>query len=402
MISMVRAVAIILGLLLPSAAWAQTSTCMAPPFGTTSSYCQTPAQGGLPTLAGPNVGWTGENYSPPCPLTDSAGTISWSATSCGAGSGYGVEEQEVTLVAGATNTLSVPTGANAPTATTHVVFDLIEPASGTPPGSLTLGPGFYVSGGGTNPLTLTATNGAWDTLHCRSVSGSFVSGTVLSCEPPILNYVAAPTWIEVAHTSEPGTSADSTTTTAINTVGSNLIIVAVADAYANPIGTLTDSAGNTWGADTVSNGFSPAGNRIVLYYLYNPITSTSDTFTYSAASSAYAAVAVEAWVGAGSSPLDQTNSSTSNSSNVTSLACGSITPVVNNELIFSAISFGAAYTSQSVNTGSLGDSVAFSSSVTYGLASAYYNQTTAGAINSTYSWTDSAQASCAVMSFKPL
>ena len=202
-------------------------------------------------------------------------------------------------------------------------------------------------------------------------------------------------WVLKAFTVKAGAGGTSTTTSAINTTGSDLIAVCTT-AQENTI-TFSDSASNTWNKIENSNGDTPIGT---LYWVHAPTTSASHTFTASSAS--FAAIAVLAFSGSAASPLDQ-SANAAHTSTGTSLALGSITPGVNNEMIVSCLSIGTAAGSTSINSGTLKNFSDFSSGNSYGVGQAYFNQATAAAFNSTFTWTTTASGTFdgVVASFKP-
>lgn len=105
----------------------------------------------------------------------------------------------------------------------------------------------------------------------------------------------------VAHTSAVSANARSVTTTALNTIRADFIVVAVSSVANN--GTVTDSNSNTWTALT-QYGISGQGAGMRLFYCDNPIVSSTQTFTFSAATQGYPAIAVAAWSGVAASPFD--------------------------------------------------------------------------------------------------
>lgn len=197
----------------------------------------------------------------------------------------------------------------------------------------------------------------------------------------------------IASTIAGGTTA-TTTTTAIDTSGANLIVVGVSHQTGTGP-TITDSASNTWTALTESNIASGVGAK--MYYCYAPTTSSSHTFTDGSGGSA--TVGVLAVSGATSSPFDLETGATSTAT--TTVQTGSITPSLANELLVTMFGFNAAGTPTSINSSftKIGE-VDFLSGNHYGGAMGYLVQTTAAAVNPTWTRTNSQSQATRIASFK--
>jgi hypothetical protein len=158
---------------------------------------------------------------------------------------------------------------------------------------------------------------------------------------------------------------------------------------ANPLGTLTDSAGNTW---TRIAQPGPANNQqwAEMYYSHNPTTSASHTFSYSGG---YAAMEAQAFSGSASGAvLDQSNSAVT-----TGGQPGSITPTHDNELVVASWSSDASSNPTISSPYTITDSDLWNGGVTYGSAMAYAVQTTAAATNPT--WTGAGDHAMIIASF---
>jgi hypothetical protein len=143
----------VLGIALQTAASGAANIVVFPPGNIpTSSSGATPS--------GTNV-WTGQNSSPPCPLTDAA-TITVSATACAASLGNGVAFQTVTL--GGNRTLGNPSGLVAGQVMT---FRISQDATGSR--TLTYASDYKFAGGAP---TLTTIANAVDQIACWSSSTS--------------------------------------------------------------------------------------------------------------------------------------------------------------------------------------------------------------------------------------
>ena len=178
----------------------------------------------------------------------------------------------------------------------------------------------------------------------------------------------------IAHTVAQATSSGaSVTTSAIDTTGADLIVVAVA----RYIGaTVSDNKGNTYTAAT-GYGSDPV---LTFYYCQAPTVGTGHTFSVGSVASGYAALAVAAFSGSGASPLDQQNGASGETA-------GSITPSASGELIISAYGGHNTAGPSAVSGMTLLDAAQFNNStqVAYGIALGYAIQTTATAINPSWS-----------------
>ena len=238
--------------------------------------------------------------------------------------------------------------------------------------------------------------------------GAPPSGRANMIQAPISG--GPPIWTLKAHTSvvcNDGSGFCNTnnpiTTPAINTTGADLIVAGVTF-FATPSGAgcstpnvFSDSKSNTWStAKTVQNNGTSDG-EFDLFYVHAPTVGSGHTFNYN--KECFSSIYILAFSGSVLSPLDVTNSG-SNASNETSQASGSITPTQNGDLIISGI-LGPS-TTATPNSG-ITQADAFSPAVsaqTYGTGLGYFAQSTAAAINPTWSWTTGASAAALVASFK--
>ena len=214
----------------------------------------------------------------------------------------------------------------------------------------------------------------------------------------IMLLLASPSWAAysfVASAQARSTNLNNVTTSGIDTTGANLIVVS---ATSFPIGTLTDSKSNSWTKlTTYSNGTVSVATAI--FYCYAPTVGSGHTFTFTQASGA-PSISVIAFSGAVASPADKDNGNTSFNS-TTSVSTGSITPAENNELIVSGLGGGATSGTWTANESMT--NVGYLPTVSgqgYGTAIAYKMQTTAAAINPTWSSGVSGSGAVAIASFK--
>lgn len=183
------------------------------------------------------------------------------------------------------------------------------------------------------------------------------------------------------------------TSDAIDTTGANLIVLHVSSADAN---TVTDSKSNTWTALTSKT--SGSGNIGRLYYCVNPTVGSGHTFSVT---SIVPTISVLAFSGVKtSSPFDVENGSSCDSTG--SCATGSITPSEDNELVVTGMSMGGAeFTDYVADSGFTNLTyVPVVGGAHFGGGFAYKIQTTAVAVNPTWSGTSPAWFAVTIASFK--
>lgn len=189
----------------------------------------------------------------------------------------------------------------------------------------------------------------------------------------------------------------SPSTTSIDTTGVDLLIVTVS--YFNPTQsttpyTVVDNKSNTFTPRTVYN--TGTNSSVAIYYAQAPTVGSGHTFT--ATSAEFASICVAGFSGSITSPFDQENGNGSTSTS--SIQPGSVTPSENNELVISGVvahtggdpfSINSGFTIAVQNDGS-------PSSFPGGLA--YIIQTSAAAVNPSWSLAGSGQAAAAIATFK--
>lgn len=180
---------------------------------------------------------------------------------------------------------------------------------------------------------------------------------------------------------------NSVTTSGVNTAGVDLIVLAVASYQAVADPTISDSKGNTW---TPRTSYASDVSKLKIYYAVNPTVGSGHTFTASQSGS-YPSIIVLGFSGSHATPFDQENGNTSASAS--SLATGSVTPTEDNELIIMAACHSADISSCDEGTGGP-LLVAYVNGEHFAGGADAEIQTTAAAINPT--WTFAAAASCAV------
>lgn len=195
----------------------------------------------------------------------------------------------------------------------------------------------------------------------------------------------------VAHTAAGSANQNNVTTPAINTTGANAIVLGVA--LYNSSASVTDSLSNTW---LPINSYTAFSNQpfIQMFQCQQPCTvGTGHTFTESNSGSPLLFAAAFSNIAA--SPVDQQNGGNSGTP-ATTVQPGSITPNQNNEVVVTLLG-AAAYTGTTVNSISSGftvtDYISYDN-VGYthiGGAFAYSIQTTASAVNPTWTVASGAQ-----------
>lgn len=193
----------------------------------------------------------------------------------------------------------------------------------------------------------------------------------------------------LSHTAQAGGNTASTTTSAINTTGATLIKVACAyynGAVLSPSDlVISDNKGNTY--TTVGSDVSEGGGMSLrVAYVALPTVGSGHTVTATntLGTGMFAPVSVEAWDGTGASPLDQTSA---NGSNIP----GSITPSQNGCIVITDCG-GDGGTPSAVDSGFTIDDTVTASGSTFGLSQASQVQSTAAAINLT--WTGVSSNGC--------
>lgn len=175
----------------------------------------------------------------------------------------------------------------------------------------------------------------------------------------------------VSHTS----AVNSATTPGINTTGANLIVIFTTRESSAP----TDSLGNTW--TPITN--LTEGNSIgALYYKFNPTTGAAQTFTSSGTNGT---IEVQAWSGASVGLDPGLHSAAGSTTSSATVQPGSLTPSGNNELLVSGASLAGGSTYSVNSSFTISDANNFTGGSTFGGAMGYFVQSTAAAVNPTWS-----------------
>ena len=189
----------------------------------------------------------------------------------------------------------------------------------------------------------------------------------------------------------PGVSGGATG--AIDTTGANLIVISVGFYSAGTGLTVSDSKGNTWLPLTLRT--TSSGHQR-FFYAQAALVGSGHTFTVTG-TSIYPAIHVRAFAGATATPFDLQAGATNSGS---SLATGSITPTQPGALVVSGLCFDSTATVSVAPTMTVTQSP-FGSGVAFGGALGYLVQTTAAAVNPTWTIPGGATNAAAVASFLP-
>lgn len=177
-----------------------------------------------------------------------------------------------------------------------------------------------------------------------------------------------------------------------------LIVLCVASYEVGSIG-VTDSQSNVY--DSFPEEINSGDGALQIFYKFNPSVSSSMTFEVTGANN-YPSIVAMGFTGAVTSPADQDAAGGLNTGGTT-VQPGSITPSEDNELIIAALcheNTGAG--GISINSGFVDApyQVAHDGAGHYGVAASYLIQTSAGAINPTFTSSASVALIADQVSFK--
>lgn len=205
-------------------------------------------------------------------------------------------------------------------------------------------------------------------------------------------------WSQIAHVGASSTGGSNFTSSAIDTTGANLIIIAVHSYEVQIQPTLTDSKSNTWTGLTAYSNTGTVRTRI--YYCYGGTVGSGHTFTITnpVEGATYSCIEVVAYSGAASSPFDVENGN--NTGSASTLTTGSVTPSVNGELLIAAVGTSSVNPSSIDSSFTISDSSNYSGGNHFGGGMAALIQGTAGAINPTWTLSGIGAAATAIATFK--
>jgi hypothetical protein len=190
------------------------------------------------------------------------------------------------------------------------------------------------------------------------------------------------------------------TTDAVDTTGANLIVLYVAHYGSGAVTlSLSDSKGNTW---TALTEHASSNQHSLGYYCLGPTVGTGHTFTVTTpggVTDIYPVLAAHAFSGAAASAVLDTQTGAT-TAGATSLQPGSVTPSLDGSLVVAGIAPGAG-TGITINAGFSAVSADVNSGVSVSGGAAYLIQTSAAAVNPTWSWTTSSEGAASIAVFKP-
>lgn len=181
----------------------------------------------------------------------------------------------------------------------------------------------------------------------------------------------------------------------INTTGADLIVAAVAYYGATDITTshVSDSKSNTWTAAT--NYRTSSSYCVRFFYSLSPTVGTSHSITVSKTGS-YPAVNFSSWSGVGTY---QTVTGATTSS-ATSIQPGSITPDEDGALLLCMMVHADAFLTPTINSSFTEISnIPYNAGNEMGLEIGYLIQSTAAAVNPTWSWSGNQQVGASMVAF---
>jgi hypothetical protein len=190
------------------------------------------------------------------------------------------------------------------------------------------------------------------------------------------------------------------TTSAISTTGASLLVAMTGRSAATGC-TLSDSAGNAWTATKAmyNNSIGQA------YYVLNPTTSGTHTFTVTPNGDTWCGLAVQAYTSTGIlQALEQRSSNDGNFSAVlTSQQPGSITPNSTTELFVVGQYMEEPTTAVAVNSSfTIAETQVAPGGSFVGVSLAYRIPGAGTALNPTYSWSGNSRATSTMMVFAPV
>lgn len=199
-------------------------------------------------------------------------------------------------------------------------------------------------------------------------------------------------------TSASSSDSNDITTGALDTTGDTLFVI-VESCYISgtncSINTVPiDSNGNTWHMAVNSQQNGGGASYGTIFYAYDKsgsplVTGSGNTFSTNSSNSSYPSMEVLTFKGTltTGNPLDQTNNSAVGTGSVSTVQPGSITPSVNNEVIVSSLTSFDTSLNVSIDSGmTITGQIPGVGGQHFSSAAAYIVQTTAGAINPT--WTN--------------
>lgn len=227
----------------------------------------------------------------------------------------------------------------------------------------------------------------------------FIGGDIL---PANGSFREQPIWIPsqgsgsfslVINVAAGGTS-NTVITSAVDTSGANLLIACIADfaGSGSPASVISDNKGNSW--TVLSESFVSGDNRTRIAYSFASSVGAGHTFSADG-SNAFPSLCVAAF--SGGSAFDMQNGSSN--SGLTSIQPGSITAGSSPALIISGLSLGGPATTVIGSGFTITDQINYSGGNHFFAALSYLIQSSAIAVNPTWSWSGGMDAAARIASF---
>lgn len=176
----------------------------------------------------------------------------------------------------------------------------------------------------------------------------------------------------------------------MDTTNADLIVIFASQYSGVGPFTPTDSKSNAWTALPMGNCSIFGQQEFDIFYTSSAISGTSHAFTFGG-STGFVNIAVQAWKNSIPNPFDQQSTAVINSGGT--LATGSVTPSLANELVVTGDGTLAASQAPTVDSGfTVTDSTGGVGGTSFGVGAAYIIQTAATAVNPT--WTNNSQPIC--------
>jgi hypothetical protein len=188
-----------------------------------------------------------------------------------------------------------------------------------------------------------------------------------------------------------GAGGNSGTTGSVDTTGADLLVAYVASWTNLPDAAVTDSKGNTWTPRTNYDQNGVSRSRIL--YVENPTVGTGHTFTVTSTQD-FPVLCIQAWSGAATSSVYDTENGNGVTAG-TSTTTGSVTPAQDDSLIVTGICFTASNTMSINSSFTISNQIDYAGATNFGGGMAYLVQTSATAVNPTWSWSSANSDSAA-------
>lgn len=204
-------------------------------------------------------------------------------------------------------------------------------------------------------------------------------GFLLPVLSPVHGFTA---YTLIGHALAQSTDGNGLTSSAIDMTGADLIVVAETHITGNTT-TISDSQSNSY---TCTTPYTSPNMEVRFCYVQGPSISASQTVT-STCTVCFPSFVVEAWKYSAASPLDQLNGTDSLTTGGQDGQFGSITPTQDNELIVAVVGNNRTESYSAIDSGfTIRDQAQIAAGAAYGIAMADKVQTTASAINPTWSY----------------